>query len=81
MIVPTDDDFRKDVVLESILNKINEDAVANGTHDNYEEVYIPLEMKNGFGFGKTNIINIRMDKMKYSNGKSFYQSSTPIINP
>ena len=81
VIVPTDDDFRKDVVLESILNKINEDAVANGTHDNYEEVYIPLEMKNGFGFGKTNIINIRMDKMKYSNGKSFYQSSTPIINP
>ena len=81
VIVPTDEEFNMNVVLESILNYRNEQAAANGTDDNYEEVFIPLVMTNGFGFGKTNIINIRMDKMKYSNGKSFYQPSTPIINP
>ena len=81
VIVPTNDDYKMDVLFESILNYRNEEAAANGVFNNYEEVYIPLEMKNGFGFGKNNIINIRMDKMKYSNGKSFYQSSNPIINP
>ena len=69
------------VVLESILNKRNEDAAANGTTDNYEEVYIPLVMTNGFGFAKNNVINIRMDQMKYADGRSFYEAFTPIINP
>ena len=49
------------------------------SEDNVEEVYIPLEMANGFGFNKTNVINIRMDKMKYSNGKDFYAPFVPII--
>ena len=79
VLVPTTDDYSMNVVLESILNKRNEDAAANGTSDNYEEVYIPLTMANGFGFGKTNVINIRMDKMKYSNGKDFFAPITPIV--
>ena len=79
VLVPTTDDYSMNVVLESILNKRNEDAAANGTSDNYEEVYIPLTMANGFGFGKTNVINIRMDKMKYSTGKDFFVPFTPIV--
>ena len=81
MIVPTDSDWCMNVVLESILNHRNAEAAANGTEDNVEEVYIPLEMANGFGFNKTNVINIRMDKMKYSNGKDFYAPFVPIIIP
>ena len=38
-------------------------------------------MANGFGFNKTNVINVRMDKMKYSNGKDFYAPFVPIIIP
>ena len=81
MIVPTDSDWCMNVVLQSILDHRNEEAAANGTEDNVEEVYIPLEMTNGFGFNKTNVINIRMDKMKYSNGKDFYAPFVPIIIP
>ena len=79
VLVPTNDEYTMNVVLESILNKRNEDAAANGTSDNYEEVYIPLTMANGFGFGKTNVINIRMDKMKYSTGKDIFVPFTPIV--
>lgn len=81
MIVPTDDDWSRNVVLQSILDHRNEEAAANGTEDNVEEVFIPLEMTNGFGFNKTNVINVRMDKMKYSNGKDFYVPFVPIITP
>lgn len=81
VIVPTDSDWGMNVVLESILNHRNEEAAANGTEDNLGEVFIPLEMTNGFGFNKTNVINIRMDKMKYSNGKDFYAPFVPIIIP
>lgn len=81
VLVPTAEEFNMNVVLESILNKRNEDAAANGTTDNYEEVYIPLVMTNGFGFAKNNVINIRMDQMKYADGRSFYEAFTPIINP
>ena len=80
VLVPTAEEFNMNVVLESILNKRNEDAAANGTTDNYEEVYIPLVMTNGFGFAKNNVINIRMDQMKYADGRSFYEAFTPIIN-
>ena len=38
-------------------------------------------MTNGFGFNKTNLINIRMDKMKYPDGKDFYAPFIPIIIP
>ena len=81
MIVPTDSDWVMNVVLESILDHRNAEAAANGTEDNLGEVYIPLEMTNGFGFNKTNLINIRMDKMKYDNGKDFYAPFIPIIIP
>ena len=81
MIVPTDSDWCMNVVLESILNHRNAEAAANGTEENVEEVFIPLEMANGFGFNKTNVINVRMDKMKYSNGKDFYAPFVPIIIP
>ena len=81
VLVPTAEEFNMNVVWESILNKRNEDAAANGTTDNYEEVYIPLVMTNGFGFAKNNVINIRMDQMKYADGRSFYEAFTPIINP
>ena len=81
VLVPTAEEFNMNVALESILNKRNEDAAANGTTDNYEEVYIPLVMTNGFGFAKNNVINIRMDQMKYADGRSFYEAFTPIINP
>lgn len=81
VLVPTAEEFNMNVVLESILNKRNEDAAAYGTTDNYEEVYIPLVMTNGFGFAKNNVINIRMDQMKYADGRSFYEAFTPIINP
>ena len=81
MIVPTNEDWGMNVVLESILNHRNAEAAAYGTEDNVEKVFIPLEMANGFGFGKTNVINIRMDKMKYSNGKDFYAPFIPIIIP
>ena len=81
MIVPTNEDWGMNVVLESILNHRNAEAAAYGTEDNVEKVFIPLEMANGFGFGKTNVINIRMDKMKYSNGKDFYAPWIPIIIP
>ena len=80
VLVPTAEEFNMNVALESILNKRNEDAAANGTTDNYEEVYIPLVMTNGFGFAKNNVINIRMDQMKYADGRSFYEAFTPIIN-
>ena len=81
MIVPTDEEWNKNVVLQSILDKRNADAADNGTEENVEEIFIPLEMANGFGFGKTNVINIRMDKMKHSNGKDFYAPWTPVIIP
>ena len=81
MIVPTNNDWRMNVVLQSILDHRNAEAAANGTEENVEEVFIPLTMTNGFGFNKTNIINVRMDKMKYSNGKSFYAPFVPIITP
>ena len=81
MIVPTDDEWNRNVVLQSILDKRNADAAANGTEENVEEIYIPLEMANGFGFNKTNIINVRMDKMKRSNGKDFYAPWIPVIIP
>ena len=81
VIVPTDSDWCMNVVLQSILDHRNEEAAANGTEDNVEEVFIPLEMTNGFGFNKTNVINVRMDKMKYSNGKDFYAPFVPIITP
>ena len=81
VIVPTDSDWVMNVVLESILDHRNAEAAANGTEDNLGEVYIPLEMTNGFGFNKTNLINIRMDKMKYDNGKDFYAPFIPIIIP
>ena len=78
MVVPTNDDWLMNVYLESILDHRNAVAAANGTEDNVEEVFIPLEMANGFGFNKTNVINIRMDRMKYSNGQSFFASFVPI---
>ena len=81
MVVPTDQDWDMNVVLESILNHRNAEAAANGTEDNVEEVFIPLTMTNGFGFNTTNMINIRMDRMKYRNGKSFYAPYDPIIVP
>ena len=80
MIVPTNDEWGRNVVLESILDDRNFDAAANGTDDNVEEIFIPLEMANGFGFNKTNVINIRMHKMKYSDGRDFF-APVPIINP
>lgn len=81
MIVPTDEEWNRNVVLQSILDQRNADATANGTEENVEEVFIPLEMKNGFGFNKTNVLNVRMDKMKHSDGKDFYAPWTPIIIP
>ena len=78
VVVPTNDDWDMNVYLESILDHRNAEAAANGTEDNVEEVFIPLEMANGFGFNKTNVINVRMDKMKYSNGKNFYDPVIPI---
>ena len=81
MLVPTNDDWGMNVVLESILNHRNALAAANGTEDNVEEIFIPLQMTNGFGFNKTNVINIRMDLMKYSSGRAFYAPWIPIIIP
>lgn len=81
MLVPTNDDWVMNVVLESILNHRNALAAANGTEDNVEEIFIPLQMTNGFGFNKTNVINIRMDLMKYSSGRAFYAPWIPIIIP
>ena len=80
VIVPTNDEWSRNVVLESTLKYRNEEAVANGTDDNVEEIFIPLEMANGFGFKKTNVINIRMHQMKYSDGRDFF-APVPIINP
>lgn len=81
MIVPTDDEWNKNVVLQSILDKRNADAAANGSEENVEEIFIPLDMTNGFGFNKTNVINVRMDKMKHPNGKDFYAPWNPVIIP
>ena len=81
MIVPTYDEWNMNVVLQSILDKRNADAAANGTEENVEDIYIPLDMANGFGFNKTNVINIRMDRMKHPNGKDFYAPWIPIIIP
>ncbi|MBP5647282.1 MAG: fimbrillin family protein [Bacteroidaceae bacterium] len=81
MIVPTDEEWNRNVILQSILDKRNADAYENGTYENVEEVFIPLDMKNGFGFNNTNVINVRMDKMKHPNGKDFYAPWTPIIIP
>ncbi|MCR5571570.1 MAG: fimbrillin family protein, partial [Bacteroidales bacterium] len=78
VVVPTQ--WSIDVYLESILDHRNAEAAANGTEDNVEEVFIPLEMANGFGFNKTNVINIRMDRMKHSDGQSFFSSFVPF-NP
>ena len=80
MVVPTNDEWYMNVYLESILDHRNAEAAANGTEENVEEVFIPLEMANGFGFNKTNVINIRMDRMKDSDGQSFNSSFVPI-NP
>ena len=76
VVVPTK--WSMDVYLESILDHRNAVAAANGTKDNVEEVFIPLEMANGFGFNKTNVINIRMDRMKNSDGQSFYSLFVPF---
>jgi len=81
MIVPTNGDWVGNVVLESILNHRNAEAAADGTEENVEEVFIPLEMANGFGFNKTNAINVRMDRMKYADGRDFYAPFIPIIIP
>ena len=81
MIVPTDEEWNRNVVLQSILDQRNADAAANGTEDNVEEVFIPLDMANGFGFNKTNLINVRMDRMKHPNGKDFYAPWNPVIIP
>lgn len=80
VIVPTNDEWGRNIFLESTLKHRNEDAAANGTDDNVEEIFIPLEMANGFGFNKTNVINIRMHQMKYSDGRDFF-APVPIINP
>ncbi|MBO7547736.1 MAG: fimbrillin family protein [Bacteroidales bacterium] len=76
VVVPTK--WSMDVYLESILDHRNAVAAANGTEENVEEVFIPLEMANGFGFNKTNVINIRMDRMKNSDGQSFYSLFVPF---
>ena len=81
VIVPTTSEWVRDVVLQSILDHRNAEAAANGTEENLGEVFIPLEMTNGFGFNKTNLINVRMDKMKYPDGKDFYAPFVPIIIP
>lgn len=81
MIVPTDDEWYRNVMLQSILDKRNADAASNSTEENVEEVFIPLTMANGFGFNKTNVINVRMDRMKHPNGKDFYAPWIPIIIP
>ena len=81
MIVPTEEEWNSNVVLESILNHRNAEAAVNGTEENVEEVYIPLDMANGFGFNKTNVINVRMNDMKHPNGKNFYAPWEPIIVP
>ena len=81
IIVPSDDEWQKNVILQSILNQRNAESAACGTEDNVEEVFIPLVMSNGFGFNKTNVINVRMDRMKHSNGKDFYAPWIPIIVP
>ena len=81
VIVPTTSEWVMNVVLQSILDHRNAEAAANGTEENLGEVYIPLEMANGFGFNKTNVINVRMDKMKYPDGKDFYAPFVPIIIP
>lgn len=78
VVVPTK--WSMDVYLESILDHRNAVAAANGTKKNVEEVFIPLEMANGFGFNKTNVINIRMDRMKDSDGQSFFAPFV-VINP
>ena len=80
VIVPTNDEWGINVVLESTLKYRNEEAAANGTDDNVEEIFIPLVMANGFGFNKTNVINIRMHQMKFSDGRDFF-APVPIINP
>lgn len=77
--IPTASDWAEHVILESTLKHRNAEAAANGTEDNVEEIFIPLEMTNGFGFNKTNVITVRMDKMKYDNGKDFYAPHSPII--
>ncbi len=38
------------------------------TTDQYEEVYLPLKMKNGFGFNKTNIINVLINNVRSEDG-------------
>ncbi len=81
VIVPTDQEWDNNVMLESILNYRNAAAAADGTEENVEEVFIPLDMANGFGFNKTNVINVRMDKMKHRNGKDFYAPWYPVITP
>ena len=81
MIVPTNQEWGMNVVLESILNHRNSQAAANGTSDNVEEVYIPLTMTDGFGFGSTDTIDVRMDRMKYSNGRDFFAPFVPVIIP
>ncbi|MBO7587891.1 MAG: hypothetical protein J6T18_00495 [Bacteroidaceae bacterium] len=81
MIVPTDEEWNRNVILQSILDRRNADAYENGTYENVEEVFIPLDMKNGFGFNKTNVINVRMDKMKHRNGKDFYDQWNSLIIP
>ena len=80
MIVPTNQEWGMNVVLESILNHRNSQAAANGTSDNVEEVYIPLTMTDGFGFGSTDTIDVRMDRIKYSNGRDFFASFVPIFS-
>jgi len=74
VVVPTSDDYDMNVYAESHLTYRNQQAEANGTEDNYEEVFIPLTMTNGFGFNKTNIININMDQIKRANGKDFFHT-------
>lgn len=77
--IPTSDDYSMNVYLKSHLDYRNQEAAANGTSDNVEELFIPLTMANGFGFNKTNTLNIGIDKVKKSNGRDLFQEIQIII--
>jgi hypothetical protein len=72
--IPIDGDWLNDKCLNSYIPQSWSGVVTTESHLNsqtenqYEEVYLPLKMKNGFGFNKTNIINVLINNVRSEDG-------------
>ena len=66
------DDWLSDMVVQVYapydLASSESDLATKTSDTDFEEVFLPLKMTNGFGFNKTNTINVRVDQVRRANG-------------